>query len=686
MNEAQKIQAIVEIIRTGTGAQDAKRDLEGVQSAAGGLNEHLKTLGATMAGVFTAREVARFAGEAVKAFADSERGLNLLNNTLRASGQFSEAYVLQLRNVAEALAEVTTADDDAIIAAERTMLSFGAQRKDMERLTKSALDLSVGLGVDLQTAASQLGRAVAGETMSFNRLGFEIDENADAATRLDQVLTQVQSRFGGLAQGEMKGLSGATSELKKAWDELKEAIGGVLGPTAAGAMRDLTTSVNRARAALAPEPQVAERQQLEEALRAGNARGEISNSSYRIQLQQLEEAFAARRTENLRMQGPGLGQINTSVQVADESIRAAALQRTREDLERSLQRLDEAKAAAAQLEFDQNLPQQGLGYNATVGEIEKQRAANAPSLAREAQRGEQEARRQAAREAADELKALEQNLTLESIRAGDSRILKVSEEYERRVATYRRLAEEHKISEQEMTALTRDAAFDRDRAVEESLVKQREAEKQAHEERLQEWRQVTAQIEQTIATNVAGGLVNAFRTGKFEADKFFSDLFAQIAQLILQTLILRAIRGMFGAAFAEGGTTFAAAGLPPTFAAEGLTQLNHATYFPKFNVVAGEAGMEMMTVLAKPRPMAFGGVQAMTGFAQGRELAVMPASGAAALASGGGSTGRVVIDVNLASGLTAEITRNAVDGAEVRITQQLGRDSAVRAAARAASQ
>lgn len=682
MNEAQKIQAIVEIIRTGTGAQDAKRDLEGVQSAAGLLDGHLKTLSQTLAATFTAGTLARFAGESVRAFAESEAGLNRLNNTLRAAGQFSEEYVRDLRDQADALAEVTTADDDAILSMQRLLIQFGAARIDMDRLTRAALDLSVGLGTSLTSAATMIGRAVAGETESFKQFGFQIDATADAGTRLTSVVEQVEARFQGLAGGEVGTLLGQTEQLAKLWGDIQKTTGAWLAESITPAIAGLKELIDRAATLKAQ----AELGSVDVATRAKTA------SRLDVDLMMLGINDPSRAAEAEKAQAALRSMFNASKSPAgiyayprdDRAINAEALRQQDEAVARAMGVLNYTPEAlrVGEQYGPPEPPRTTLSAAAGADRFRKVNEEQFGPTNAEAN----EQRRRLAREATDELKALEQELTLEAIRAGDYRLGKVNEEYDRRVATYRRLAEEHKITEAEMLSMTRDAAFERDRAVEEGLQRQRQLEQQAHEERLQEWRQVTAQIEQTIATNVAGGIVNAFRTGKFEADKFFSDLFAQIAQLILQTLILRAIRGMFGAAFAEGGTTFAAAGLPPTFAAEGLTQLNHATYFPKFNVVAGEAGMEMMTVLAKPRPMAFGGVQAMTGFAQGRELAVMPASGAAALASSGGSTGRMVIDVNLAPGLTAEITRNAVDGAEVRITQQLGRDSAVRAAARAASQ
>jgi hypothetical protein len=683
MNESQKVQAIIEILRTGTGAQDAKRDLEGVQSAAGGLNEHLQRLSQTLAATFTAGAVAKFGLDAVKAFADSEAGLNRLNNTLRAAGQFSDEYVRDLREQADALAEVTTADDDAIISSQRLLIQFGAARADMDRLTRAALDLSVGLGTDLNTAATMLGRAVAGETAAFERYGFQIDATADAGTRLTSVVEQVEARFQGLAGGEVGTLLGQTEQLAKLWGDIQKTTGAWLAEAITPAIAELKELIDKAAILKAQ----AELGSVDVATRAKTA------SRLDVDLMMLGINDPSRAGEAEKAQAALRSMFNATKSPAgiyayprdDRAINAEALLQQDEAVARAMGLLNYTPAGLGGGEQYGPPAPPRTTLSAAAG-ADRFRKVNTEQFGpTDAEANEQ--RRKLAREATEELTALEQQLTLESIRAGDYRLGKVNEEYDRRVATYQRLAAEHKITEEQMTSMTRDAAFERDRAVEEGLQRQREQERRAHEERLQEWRQVTAQIEQTIATNVAGGLVNAFRTGKFEADKFFSDLFAQIAQLILQTLILRAIRGMFGAAFAEGGTTFAAAGLPPTFAAEGLTQLNHATYFPRFNVVAGEAGMEMMTVLAKPRPMAFGGVQAMTGFAQGKELAVMSAGGAAALANGsGGGTGRIVIDVNMAPGLRAEITQDAVVGAEVRITQQLGRDSAVRSAVKAVGQ
>ena len=45
----------------------------------------------------------------------------------------------------------------------------------------------------------------------------------------------------------------------------------------------------------------------------------------------------------------------------------------------------------------------------------------------------------------------------------------------------------------------------------------------------------------------------------------------------------------------------------------GVSELTGPTYFPRFNVLAGEAGREMMTVLARPRTLSIGGANAIIG-------------------------------------------------------------------------
>jgi hypothetical protein len=201
--------------------------------------------------------------------------------------------------------------------------------------------------------------------------------------------------------------------------------------------------------------------------------------------------------------------------------------------------------------------------------------------------------------------------------------------------------------------------------------------------------QFANKVSTILATELSRGIVDAFRNGKFEADKFFSDLLAMIAEAALQ----QALAGILGSAGTGGnagtglfGLLFGAKGgvFPRMMAGGGLAgrELNQATYFPDYNVVAGEAGREWMAVLARPKAFSEGGISGIKGYMEGKEMAL---TGAAALA-GRGAGGHIVVDVNLGPELEARIIRQAVENAEVRVTQQMTRESPLSRATRALNQ
>ena len=199
---------------------------------------------------------------------------------------------------------------------------------------------------------------------------------------------------------------------------------------------------------------------------------------------------------------------------------------------------------------------------------------------------------------------------------------------------------------------------------------------------LTENQKIAEKFKEEMANGLSREIVNAFRDGEFSAKKFgetVSNVLADIAQEILKvkviTPLINAGFALFG--MANGGMAFAAnGGMFPQFAANGLAGVNSVsspTYFPKFNVVAGEAGREMLTVLARPRLMEVGGMQAVVGSAQGRQLAITSAADLAR----GGAGGVVDIRVTLGPELRAEIVNESVQGARVTVANDMRQDTPI---------
>ncbi len=196
---------------------------------------------------------------------------------------------------------------------------------------------------------------------------------------------------------------------------------------------------------------------------------------------------------------------------------------------------------------------------------------------------------------------------------------------------------------------------------------------------------------QHVAENFASGFASAFvafasgtKSAKDAFREFASQMLKQTAEMMLQMAIMRALFGAAGASTGTGGLIGGLINSAPKGAAEGgmfpkmmasggmagVSSVSQATYFPKFNVVAGEAGREMMTVLAQPRMMSLGGMQAMVGSAQGNQLAITNASD---LANRGG----VDIRVTLSPELKAEIISDSVKGARVTVANDMRSDTPI---------
>lgn len=261
-----------------------------------------------------------------------------------------------------------------------------------------------------------------------------------------------------------------------------------------------------------------------------------------------------------------------------------------------------------------------------------------------------------------------------------------------RIDLYKQLAEQGLITQRQMESLTQSANVTQLNAL--TGIKQAIEANKIH---IQQWSDVgKASIE-----GFAGGLANTLvdidawtKDAGAAFGKFFANLASQIAEMILQMAILRMLSGIFGGAFsgsgpapsnfgvgamayASGGIKFAAAGLA------GVGTVSAPTFLPRFNVVAGEAGREMLTVLSRPRMMNVGGIQAAVGMAEGNKLAITDADQLAA--RGGGAGGTITIEVLHSPETEARIVRNSVDGAVVRVTRDMGQHTRLREAVKSAS-
>lgn len=185
-----------------------------------------------------------FLKNAVSAYADYQTSVTRLTSALNAQGLASAGVVTHLTDMAQHLQDLTGVSDNNIISAQALLVTYGLSGGTLDRATEAALNLSAAMGVDLDRAATLLGKAYDGNTASLSRYGIMINTHTETSQKFAAVMDQVNQRFAGAAQAQADTYTGKLNIMKAAFEDFEKAIGSLLaGP--AGAFVTMLTNVLR---------------------------------------------------------------------------------------------------------------------------------------------------------------------------------------------------------------------------------------------------------------------------------------------------------------------------------------------------------------------------------------------------------------------------------------------------------
>lgn len=165
-----------------------------------------------------------------KSYMEQETAVNKLNMSMKNNGSYTAAASQDLQKFANELQRTTTISDETSLEMMALLGTFGLTGNELKKATMAAADLSKGLGVDLNTAALLLGKSFVGETSTLGRYGIKIDESIPKAERFSEVLSVLNTRFGGSATAELNTAAGRFANLGNQFDDLKEKLGQALLP------------------------------------------------------------------------------------------------------------------------------------------------------------------------------------------------------------------------------------------------------------------------------------------------------------------------------------------------------------------------------------------------------------------------------------------------------------------------
>lgn len=215
------------------------------------------SFGKTVAAVFTGTVIADFALSAVKSLgqipgalfdiveagAAADAATQKLSVSLALAGASGAESVKAFEDLAEATSVLTGVDDDAIKSAASFALTLGATEEQAKKIIKTAADLSVGLGVDFNTAVQQLSGTLEGSAGKLGKVSFAVRQLDEEALRSGKAIDIIAKKFQGLADVNAGNLTVQFANFTNNVDDLAKAFGQAI--TASTEFKSLALTLNQ---------------------------------------------------------------------------------------------------------------------------------------------------------------------------------------------------------------------------------------------------------------------------------------------------------------------------------------------------------------------------------------------------------------------------------------------------------
>lgn len=199
---------------------------KGIKNAEKGvlnLDKNLKKLGKTIIGVFAARKIIQFGKASVRAFAEEDREIKQLTNSLNNLGLGYQG--LNIEDFISQLQSATAVSDGELRPALSKLANATLDLGKAQKLLGLSLDISAATGKSLDAVTTGLTRAYLKDVSALSRLGVGLTAAELKTMSFDEAVATLQERFSGSAGAAADSYQGKLNSLTIAVDEAKEAIG-----------------------------------------------------------------------------------------------------------------------------------------------------------------------------------------------------------------------------------------------------------------------------------------------------------------------------------------------------------------------------------------------------------------------------------------------------------------------------
>ena len=190
------------------------------------FGQSVTALGKTFAKVFVAKEIVDFGKASVQAFANNQKQVLLLTNTLKNLGLGMQAFASN--QFIDHLSLATGKTKEELIPAFQGLVVATNSTIEAQKALQVALDVSQGTGKDLATVQIALSKGFLGNTTALTRLGAGLDKATLKTGDMNLIMKKLEETFGGSAKTAAESFQGSLDRLNVAATEAKVAIGGDL--------------------------------------------------------------------------------------------------------------------------------------------------------------------------------------------------------------------------------------------------------------------------------------------------------------------------------------------------------------------------------------------------------------------------------------------------------------------------
>ena len=205
-------------------ARDAAMAFADVRSDSAKTEERLDRFGTSALGAGVA--IAAGLAYAVTQFVEADVASQKLDNSAKNAAASAKINASALREVAQATQGKTAADGDALVAGQAMLVQFGATQEQTVALTPLIADLSRKMGVDTETAARAVGKALNGSTTSLQKMGIQVDAAKASTDPFTATMDALRGSVGGFAESEGATAAGTLERIKNQLGDVVEAVGG----------------------------------------------------------------------------------------------------------------------------------------------------------------------------------------------------------------------------------------------------------------------------------------------------------------------------------------------------------------------------------------------------------------------------------------------------------------------------